>query len=174
VEALLRWVQCCLPATAAPRQIWVVGDRECQHVARQAAVEHELGWHYVQRITHDLGLYPRHGAALKPHQVALQPGQQYTLAHVHVTHKHAGPAHFVAYWAMGEKDPWYLLRDQPRSLQTLPVYRRRFWTEPMSRDGKSYGWNLEARRIREPKRLERLRLGIALAYVWLIHLSEWT
>jgi hypothetical protein len=172
VEALLRWVQRCLPVTVDPHQIWVVGDREFQNVALQATVEHQLGWHYVQRITHDLWLYPRHGAACKPHQVTLQPGQQYTRADVRVTHKHAGPAHFVAYWALGEKEPWYLLSDQPISLQTLHVYRRRFWTEPMYRDFKSYGWNLEASRIREPKRLERLLLGIALAYVWLMQLAS--
>jgi hypothetical protein len=172
VEALLRWVQRCLPASADPRQIWVVGDREFQTVALQATVEHRLGWHYVQRITQDLWLYPRHGAAFKPHHIALQPGQQSTMAHVRVTRKHAGPAHFVAYWAMGEKEPWYLLSDQPISLQTLHVYRRRFWTEPMYRDFKSYGWNLEASRIREPKRLERLLLGMALAYVWLMQLAS--
>lgn len=42
----------------------------------------------------------------------------------------------------------------------------------MSRDFKSYGWNVEASRLRDPKRLERLLLGIALAYVWLIQLAS--
>ena len=135
-------------------------------------VEHDLGWHYVQRMTHNLWLYPRGKKPFKPHPLHLQPGQQRSFAHVRVTQKHAGPAHFVAYWAQGEKDPWYLLSDQPISLQTLHVYRRRFWTAPMDRDFKSYGWNLEASRLRDPKRLERLLLGIALAYVWLSQLAS--
>jgi hypothetical protein len=67
---------------------------------------------------------------------------------------------------MGEPEPWYLRSAQPSTLQTLQVYRRRFWTEPMYRDCKSSGWDLEASRLRDPHRLERWLLGIALADVW--------
>jgi Transposase DDE domain len=172
VAALLRWVRTCLPETVKPNQIWVVGDREFQDVALQATVEQDLGWHYVQRTTHNLWLVPQDGEPFKPNQIAVQPGQTYSRADVRVTQKHAGPAFFVAYWAIGEREPWYLLSDQPSSLQTLHVYRRRFWTEPMYRDFKSYGWQLEASRLRDPKRLERLLLGIALAYVWLMQLAS--
>jgi hypothetical protein len=172
VEALLRWVWTGLPAMVAPHQRWVVGDRACQDVALPATVEHELGWHSVQRITHNLWLSPRGEKPCTPQQLHLQPGQQRPCAHVRVTQQHAGPAHFVAYWAPGEKAPWYRLSDQPISLQTLHGYRRRFWTEPLYRDFKSYGWHLEASRLRDPKRLERLLLGIALADVWLIQLAS--
>jgi hypothetical protein len=172
VEALLRWVRTCLPTTVTPHQVWVVGDREFQDIALQATIEHDLGWHYVQRITQNLWLTPRDGEAFKPHQVALQPGQYDSRADVRVTQQHAGPAYFVAYWAIGEQEPWYLLSDQPSTLQTLHVYRRRFWTEPMYRDFKSYGWDLEASRLRDPRRLERLLLGMALAYVWLMQLAS--
>jgi hypothetical protein len=172
IAALLRWVKACMPGTVEARKVWVVGDREFQDVALQTLIEHDLGWHYVQRITQNLWLWPQDKPPLKPSQVAVQPGQLYELAHVRVTQKHAGPAHFVAYWAVGEPEPWYLLSDQPNSLQTLHVYRRRFWTEPMYRDFKSFGWQLEASRLRDPKRLERLLLGIALAYVWLLQLAS--
>jgi hypothetical protein len=172
VEALLRWVRTCLSPTVAPHQIWVVGDREFQDIALQATIEHDLGWHYVQRITHNLWLAPQDGESFKPNQLALQPGQHYSRANVRVTQQHAGPAYFVAYWAIGEQEPWYLLSDQPSTLQTLHVYRRRFWTEPMYRDFKSYGWDLEASRLRDPRRLERLLLGMALAYVWLMQLAS--
>lgn len=172
IQALLRWVQTCLPAGLTPTQMWVVADREFQDVALQATVEHELGWHYIQRITHNLWLYPEHGQPFQPNQLGLQPGQQHQVPHVRVTRQQAGPAHFLAYWAPGEAEPWYLLSDQPVGRHTWRGYRRRFWTEPMYRDFKSYGWDIETSRITDPQRFARLLLGIALAYVWLVQLAS--
>lgn len=170
IEALLRFVARWAPACP---QIWVIGDREFQDVALQAMIEHELGWHYVQRITHNLWLFPRRGQPFQPNQLGLRSGECRSVAEVSVTRQHAGPAHFIAYWAEGEDEPWYLISDQPVGRHTLHIYDRRSWVEPMYRDFKSYGWNIEASRITNPQRFSRLLLGIALAYVCLIQLASW-
>lgn len=171
IAALLRWVKQWAPNSP---HICVVGDREFQDVALQDLVEHELGWHYVQRITDNLWLYPRRGKRFQPKQLAVPPGECRCIPQVRVTQQHAGPAHFIAYWANGEAEPWYLLSDQPVGRHTLHIYARRFWVEPMYRDFKSHGWNIETSRITHPQRFERLVLGIALAYVWLIQLASVT
>ena len=170
LEALLRWVARQMPAAA--RSVWVVGDREFQAIALQTMIETELGWNYVQRVTHNLWLYPARGAAFQPSQLGLRPGQQRVCRHVRVTRQQAGPAHFLAYWAKGEDEPWYLLSNRPVGRETLHVYNRRSWIEPMYRDFKSYGWCLEASRITNPKRFAHLLLALALAYVWLIQLAS--
>jgi Transposase DDE domain len=173
IESLLRRVARALPANADPRQIWVVGDKEFQSVALQAFVEHQLGWNYVQRIKRNVWLYPPDGQGFQPQQLDLRPGQTLVRANVTVTRQAAGPAHLIAHWAPGYQEQWFLISNRPIGRQMLPIYERRFWTEPMYRDFKSYGWNLEASRITDPKRFERLLLGITLAYVWLIQLGSW-
>jgi len=167
--AALRWVKRWTPDTP---HIWVVGDREFQDVALQDFIVSELGWHYVQRLTNNLWLFPAHGEPFQPKQLALRPGQRHLVPNVRVTRQQAGPAHFLAFWARGEEEPWYLLSDQPIDRATTHTYARRAWVEPMYRDFKSFGWNLQASRIRDPQRFTRLLLGLALAYVWLVQLAS--
>ena len=169
LEAALRFVKRWAPDSP---HIWVVGDREFQDVAFQDFIENELGWHYVQRITNNLWLYPEQGEPFQPKQLGLRPGQRRVIANVRVTRQQAGPAHFLAYWGRGEEEPWYLLSEQPIDRATTRIYAQRAWVEPMYRDFKTFGWNIEASRIRDPRRLSRLLLGIALAYVWLLQLAS--
>ncbi len=169
LEAALRYVKRWAPDSP---HIWVVGDREFQDVAFQGFIEHELGWHYVQRITNNLWLYPEGGEPFQPKQLGLRPGQRRVFSNVHVTRQQSGPAHFLAYWRRGEDEPWYLLSDQPVDRATIRIYSQRFWVEPMYRDYKSYGWNIETSRIRNPQRFNRLLLGITLAYIWLLQLAS--
>ena len=110
LEAALRFVKRWAPDSP---HIWVVGDREFQDVAFQDFIENELGWHYVQRITNNLWLYPEQGKPFQPKQLGLRPGQRRVIANVRVTRQQAGPAHFLAYWGRGEEEPWYLLSEQP-------------------------------------------------------------
>ncbi len=170
VLALLRYVQRWAPPLA-PHQVWVVADAEFEDAALQQAIVEQLGWHYVQRMDCNVWLFPRRGDGFKPQDLGLRPGQSCYFPRVRVTLKQLGPTHFLAYWAKGEDKPWYLLSDQPDPRQMLQVYGRRYWTEPMYRDFKSHGWNLEASRITDPKRFARLLLALALAYVWLIQLA---
>lgn len=159
VVALLRFVKHLAPARAS---IWVVADREFQDVALQAVIEQELGWHYVQRITHNLWLYPRRRPAFRPGHLGLRPGQRQIVPHVRVTRQQEGPTCFIAYRAKHEDEPWYLISDQPVDRRTLTRYARRFWVEPTYRDYKSHGWDIEASRLTNPQRFERFLLAIAL------------
>ena len=51
-------------------------------------------------------------------------------------------------------------------------YDRRFWIEPMFRDDKSFGFNLQTSHLCDPERIERLLLIVSLAYLWIVFLGS--
>jgi len=158
IRAALRFVASWTPPDA---RIWVVDDREFQHVALQRFVRDELGWHFVQRLDQSTWVYPRGRTAFKLRHSGLQRGQFRSFGRVQVT---------IGYWRLGEDEPWYLLSDQTLGREAVRIYVRRFWIEEMFRHFKSQGWDIEASRIRHPAHFQRLVLMIALAYVWFVHI----
>jgi hypothetical protein len=55
--------------------------------------------------------------------------------------------------------------------ETLYWYKRRFWIEPMFRDDKSMGFNLQDSQVRDPARMTRLLLVVCLSYLWIMFLG---
>lgn len=78
----------------------------------------------------------------------------------------------VAVWRTGDADPWLLLTDLPATLARCTEYRRRTWEEEGFRDWKSSGWNWQRSRVRQPDRVERLILVMALATLWMAVLAQ--
>ena len=68
-------------------------------------------------------------------------------------------------WAKGSKEPWYVLSEDVASTEVFMDYARRFGIEEGFRDEKSGGCDLEASRIRDAQKLERLLLLIATALI---------
>jgi hypothetical protein len=168
VQAALRFIAQWAPAHA---RIWVVGDREFQDVALQAFVRDELGWHFVQRLDHNLWIYPRRGRAFQLKYSGLRRGEFRSFGRVQVTRQRFGWVELIGYWRAGEDEPWYLISDKTLGRRAVRIYQRRFWIEEMFRDFKSHGWDIQASGLRLPARFERLLLMIALAYVWFVQLG---
>ena len=82
--------------------------------------------------------------------------------------KHAYQTNFLAYWKLGEKDPWLLATNLPSAQGTKILYRKRMWLDEAFGDFKKHGFDLEATRLRHFLRLSRLTLVVALAYLWLV------
>lgn len=106
----------------------------------------------------------------------IQPGQTHVIGWVWVTRTNpCGPAWLVLHWGKGEEEPWFLVSDyaaeHPRPL--INSYKRRMWMEEMFGDMKKHGFNLEATQLRDSRRIERLMLGVCIAFVWLITLGSW-
>ncbi|HZU14854.1 MAG TPA: transposase [Chloroflexota bacterium] len=70
------------------------------------------------------------------------------------------------------RDPWLLLTDLPPCPARCTEYRRRMWEEEGFRDWKSSGWNWQRCRLRQPARIDRLLLVLALATVWMAALAQ--
>lgn len=161
--------------------IWVLGDSEFGQIDVIEWVE-QRGWHYVLRV---YGHYtarpePASGESSASDDTfrrvgdwTLQEGQTREIGPVVLTkdRRHRG-VHLLLHWGEGYDDPWYLVSDQPVGPSTRRHYSRRMWTEELYGDLKGHGVDLQATRVRQPQRLERLVLGVAITYVWLIALGS--
>jgi hypothetical protein len=66
-------------------------------------------------------------------------------------------------WTEGEGEPWILLTDLPPDPAVLSEYGLRYWIENGFRQIKSLGWKWQRTRRRDPKRVERHWLAMAIA-----------
>lgn len=106
--------------------------------------------------------------------IALAPGQTKVLGWCWLAKSAPyGPVWVVLHWRQGEEHPWLLASDYDQVRQVLRLYRKRFWTEPMYRDMKSQGFDMEKTRLGTPERIERLLLGVAIVYLWFVALGSW-
>jgi len=81
---------------------------------------------------------------------------------------------FLAYWQVGEKEPWLLATSFDTPQPTGRAYRHRMWIDEMFGDFKKHGFDLESTRLRHFLPLSRLTLAAALLYVWLVAFGSQT
>lgn len=94
--------------------------------------------------------------------------QSVWLPYCQLTAMHAYPVNILAYWKVGEKEPWLLATNCSSQKTTLRAYRLRMWIEEMFGDFKRNGFDLESTHLRHFLRLSRLTLAVVLLYVWLV------
>jgi len=97
-----------------------------------------------------------------------------------VRHRKSRPVthNIVLRWQPGlpakRDEPWYLMTDLAGSaVQLTALYGKRMTVEELFRDGKSRrnGFALRQTQVKEPRRLDRLLLIVALAYLLLVGLG---
>lgn len=71
------------------------------------------------------------------------------------------------YWQRGHKEPWILLSDLPAGYARVATYRRRARCEAMYEDCKTRGWQMEATKLRDHNRLNRLLMAVWVAVWWM-------
>jgi hypothetical protein len=148
----------------------LLGDGEFGNVplARDAKLRN---WYFVFRAACDDTIW------VDGEQVALdafrvQQSEMLWLESVLWTGEQFGPVNVVVTWNDDEQAPMYLITNFDLPQETLYWYDRRFWIEPMFRDDKSLGFNLQTSHLRDPKRMERLLLIVSLAYLWMLFLGS--
>ena len=164
-RALLAYVHQLIPAGIP---VLLLGDTEFEAVSvqRQVAAWH---WHYVLRQKPNNQVRAKGQAEWRSFGSLVQrPRQSVWLAQAQLTLKSAHKANLLAYWQVGEKDPWLLATNLPTPGETLRAYRRRMWTEELFGDLKGHGFDLASTHLRHFERLSRLTLLVALVYVWLL------
>ena len=160
--ALFAYVRTLLPAGA---RVVVVGDSEFGSVEVMRHFN-QWGWGYVLRQKGRIHLSAQEtGTWQRLDTLVQQPGQSLWLLDVAFTQRFAFPVHLLAYWQVGEKQPWLLTTNLATQQQTLSAYRRRMWIEAMFADFKQHGFDLESTRLRHFARLSRLTLFVALLYL---------
>lgn len=172
-EGLLHLLRTLLP----PRvPVILLADRGFGRVEMARACTN-FGFRYLIRIKPDAWIeHPTFQGKLKDYPVS--KGIRRVLKGVR--HRKSRPVThtIVVRWQPGlpakRDEPWYLMTDLVGSaLQLTALYAKRMTVEELFRDGKSRrnGFALRLVQVREPRRLDRLLLIVALAYVLLVGLG---
>jgi len=136
---------------------------------------HEHEWHFVIRERGCITIQPAAGGPWQRiADIPLEPGQTKEVGWVwRAKTNPCGPLYLLLHWENGEDEPWFLLSDHPDKCYILRTYKRRMWMEAMFGDMKDNGFDLEATQLRDASRIQRLMLGVCIAYVWLVALASW-
>ena len=181
-EALLLQLKAALPAGL---RIVILADRGFGRAALLATCQ-RLQLEYLIRIDGNVivGTERWHGN-LKHYPVRRGMAQFWTA--VQYRSDTLVQTNLVIRWKRGlsgkRDQPWYLVTslDQaelgrgPAAVQLSDLYALRFDIEELFRDAKNehLGWSLGKTRMRQPQRLDRLLLVLALAYLLLVGLGLW-
>jgi hypothetical protein len=167
--ALLNYVRRLLP-DGVP--VLLVGDSEFGAVRVVRLIE-AWHWRYVLRQTAQELVQLAGQRDWQPFgKLVIQPGAQRWCPGSRFTAKYFHRTNLLAYWQIGEKEPWLLITNLPTAANTLKAYRRRMWTEELFGDLKSHGFDLQSTHLHHVDRLSRLMFLAAMLYLWLISVGS--
>jgi hypothetical protein len=98
------------------------------------------------------------------------------LRSVYVGTECSGPVNILAWW---EHDPdgkrviRGAMTNLPATARTKALGKRRMWIETVFRDWQSGGFHLDRSGLMDRKRLERLLIILAIAYLWIVSVGRW-
>jgi hypothetical protein len=127
-----------------------------------------LGWHFRIRIKASFGVTRAGQHPGKVKDFTLAPGRALFLHHVRITADHFGPVSLALARQSGNGAYWYVVSDEPTSVQTFVEYGWRFDIEENFLDDKSNGFQLESSLVRDADALGRLCLVLAVATLYLV------
>ena len=165
VRILLHEVDAALPAGCSAT---LLADRGVSSAGVIDACR-TVGWHYVLRLNaraHRGAHIRQHGQERPLWDLVTGPGQRWS-GRVQVF-RQAGwrSVWLTIHWANDATAPWVLITDVPGPGRAVRLYRRRMRAEATSQDLKSRGFTIEASKVRDLNRLNRLLLAVHLAYWW--------
>jgi len=145
-------------------QIIFLADRGfvCRDLMRRLQ---QLRWTWRIRVKSNQKLRTRSGGFITLKTLPLSPGKAILFSRDMNFGADLEHISLSAGWARGCKERWYVLSGDAASTEIFVDYSRRFGIEEGFRDEKSGGCGLEAGRIRNAQKLERLVLVIAMAEI---------
>jgi hypothetical protein len=163
--ALLIYVRSLLPAQA---QVELTGDCEFGLIPLLETLSN-WGWHYAlrQRPTYQVRTETDTDWQCFANLVT-QPGQCRWVPDALLTAKYQFVTHLLAYWAIGENEPWLMATNLPTCRQALTAYSHRMWIEELFGDLKGHGFDLETTHLNNILKLSRLTLAVVILFVWLL------
>lgn len=165
-QALARLARFC----PGDREVIVIGDRGFGNRRWLEAIE-SYGWFYVQRLSRNFNVDTEKyiGNLFDLRLRRRQRPRDYGWGFIGEDAEMEG--RLVAQYSRDYEEPWFLatnMRHVP-AVVIVRYYQRRMWIEAMFRDWKNQQWGmaLDAVRLSEATRHDRLFLVIALAYVFM-------
>jgi hypothetical protein len=163
-EALLDAVPPLLPAGV---KVVFLADRGFADTELLAHLR-RLGWHFRIRIKSTFSVVRSGQAVCKVEDFALAPGRALFLHNVAITAEQCGPVSLALARHSSTGEYWYIVSDEPTSVQTFEEYGRRFDIEENFLDDKSNGFQLERSLVRDAAALTRLCFVLAVATLYLV------
>ena len=166
-HGLLRLFRTMVPSST---QVVILADRGFgrAEMARQCQ---KMGFDYIIRIRPEVYIYhPEFTGKLL--DLPLQPG--YSKVFGNAAYRQTKPVvqHLAVLWLRGQKEPWFLMTNLAgiQAAKLSKIFSHRMGIEEYFRDAKSKrnGFALRLSMIQDPRRLERLLLILALAYILLV------
>ena len=166
--ALLSYIRQLIPQEA---RVILVGDTEFGSVKVLKELD-AWGWFYVLRQKTDTLVLAKGETKWKAFGSFIEKARQKVwLENASYTESKKYTVNLLAYWKIGEKEPWCLATNLPDSKSALGYYKRRVWIEEMFGDMKKHGFDLESSMLRSFLRLSRLTLAVAFLYLWMISIG---
>ena len=166
-QTLLAQAAALLPLYRCGKIVFLA-DRGFADTELMRYVQQELGWHWRIRIKSCFKVYRRKHPVCKISRCAPKAGEAYFWQAIAITEKRYGPVHLAMAHLRENGERWYVLSDEPTSLQTFDEYALRFDIEENFLDDKSNGFQLESSLIRSSQALTRLCLVLAVATLFLV------
>jgi len=151
-------------------EVIVLGDGEfdgCQWLN----LLDSYGWTYCCRTAKSAKLYEE-GEEFVFKDICPEKGGMTEIAEVEFTDQRAIQLKAVAYWGRKYDEPIYLVTNCSTGREAVFWYKKRFRIETLFSDFKGRGFNLNKSQLRDPQRVDRLLIAVALAYIWMIYLGE--
>jgi hypothetical protein len=175
-------VASCRPMLDQVQQL-LIGTRRVTFLADRgfrdwewAATCRTLGWDYIIRIANSTTIRWDHGPFIALDALGIQPGKPRYLANVQLTQRGNWRCNIAITWTRATKtcpaELCAVMTNREPTKWVLNHYLRRMHIEQSFRDDKSGGFDLDASHLRDPHRLDRLLLALAVATLWIYELGE--
>lgn len=163
--ALLKAAKALVPEQ---REVILLGDGEFDGNEVVAWLEAQPGWQYVCRTANDVRVYYQ-GQWLALKDLPLRPGQETFLTQLKFTQSHAvGPVNILVVWRGPEKRHWFFVTNMSTQKEAKSWYRKRFRIETLFSDIKGRGFKIDKSRLKDPARVNRLLMAVAIAYIFVV------
>jgi hypothetical protein len=155
-------------AVADDVEVLVLTDRGLESPALFRTIV-ALGWHPLMRVK-AAGKFRPHGwhRGYAMGQFAASVGRRWAGAGVAYPSGNCLPGTLLASWERDQEEPWLILTDLPPAGTDVTWYAWRTWCEQGYRSIKRGQWQWQRTQMKEPRRVARLWVVIALASLWAI------
>jgi hypothetical protein len=162
---ILRLLRLLRPAIPPSMTVLVLADRGLWSPRLWKRIR-DLGWHPLLRIQDTTTFTPAGRDRVRGRDV-VRAGQGWVgRGKLGTSKKRQLSVTLIAIWAEGQKDPWVVVSDLPPARVGVSWYALRMWIELGFRVLKAVGWKWEHTRRREPTRIARYWLILAVATLW--------
>lgn len=146
----------------AGKEVICLGDGEFDGTDGLATLE-QFGWHSVCRTAKD-SLFYEDGEAFAIQDICPEKGDCTGIENLEFTKERYGPVTGIAGWGRDYQEPIYRVSNFLLPELACQGYRKRFRIETMFSDFKGRGFQLQKSGLRDPIKVSRLLIAVALAY----------